>query len=187
MNFQSWVGDSDADTSWLCGKLGDLYLHETVVSHIRRLLATKFRRTALSESPAQFCNRMAKVEEYMNEEMCSKTGEGDSLVRLGKRLHTRCDQLIKLKGERIPKWSSSHNRYCFRPTMFLTKDHKTMFLTNYNKVHVGEYQWPNDVVDRPHMACITPWRSGLWSSQWPPQALVGWLYRQSNGEARRRN
>ena len=36
-------------------------------------------------------------------------GERDSLVRLGKRLHSRCDQMIKLKGERIPKRSCSQN------------------------------------------------------------------------------
>ena len=94
-----WVGDPEADTSWLSGKLGDLYLHETCVSHIRRLLATKFRRTELSESPGQFSRRMAKVEQYMNEEM----GEGLSLQKLGKELHERAEKLKKAQGERTPK------------------------------------------------------------------------------------
>ena len=93
------MGDAEADTSWLSGKLGDLYLHETCVSHIRRLLATNFRRTSLAESPGQFCRRMARVEQYMNEEM----GEGGSLQRLGKELHERATKLIKLRGERLPK------------------------------------------------------------------------------------
>ena len=97
--FTSWVGDADADTSWLSGKLGDLYLHETCVSHIRRLLATTFRRTAIAESPGHFCRRMAKVEQYMNEEM----GEGLSLQNLGKELHERAESLEKLVGERLPK------------------------------------------------------------------------------------
>ena len=69
------------------------------MSHIRRLLATTFRRTVLKESPGQFCRRMAKVEQHMNEEM----GEGVSLLSLGKELHDRCEKMKKLKGERIPK------------------------------------------------------------------------------------
>ena len=61
-------------------------------------LATTFRRTTLSESPAQFCRRMAKVENHMNE-----MGDSLSLQRLGKELHDRCETLKTLKGERIPK------------------------------------------------------------------------------------
>ena len=98
-NFTSWVGDAEADTSWLSGNIGDLYLHETCVTHIRRLLSTKFTRTALSESPGQFCRRMARVERYMNEEM----GDGYSLQNLGKELHERAEILTKSKGERLPK------------------------------------------------------------------------------------
>jgi hypothetical protein len=94
--FTSWVGD---DASWLAGTLGDLYLHETINAHIRRLLATTFRRTTLSETVRQFKNRMAKVEEHMNYEM----GEGESLLRLGKQLHERAEMMKDYKGERIPK------------------------------------------------------------------------------------
>ena len=65
---------------------------------LRRLLATTFRRTTLSESPAQFCRRMAKVEEYMN-----TMGDSLSLQRLGKELHERCETFKTLKGKRIPK------------------------------------------------------------------------------------
>ena len=77
----------------------DLYLHETVISDIRRLLGIKFRRITLSETPRQFCNRMAKVEHYIKEEM----GDEFSLQRLAKELHQRSEDLIKLKGERLPK------------------------------------------------------------------------------------
>ena len=33
---KSWLGDADADCSWLAGRLGDVHAHETVISHIRR-------------------------------------------------------------------------------------------------------------------------------------------------------
>ena len=32
---KSWLGDADADCSWLAGRLGDVYIHETVISHVR--------------------------------------------------------------------------------------------------------------------------------------------------------
>ena len=98
--FRSWAED---DTRWLAGHLGDFYPHETVISHVRRLLSTKFAKCSLYETPKQFKDRMLQVERYMNNEMGEGTGEGNSLQRLGKALHTRADQLKKLHGERIPK------------------------------------------------------------------------------------
>ena len=40
--FRSWLGDGDADTTWLAPRLGDFYPHETLISHIRRLMSHKF-------------------------------------------------------------------------------------------------------------------------------------------------
>ena len=93
--FRSWVED---DTSWLAPKLGDFYPHETIISHVRRLLSTKFCKCSLWETPQQFAARMAKVEKHMNEEM------GDALERLGKEaLLKRAAALKKARGERLPK------------------------------------------------------------------------------------
>ena len=97
--FTSWVDVAGDNTKWLAAKLGDFYPHETVISHVRRLLVTKFAKNSLNESPGQFAARMKKVEEYLNYEM----GGGDALVRLGKEFHTRARKLKDLKGERIPK------------------------------------------------------------------------------------
>jgi hypothetical protein len=94
--FSSWVDDG---AQWLAPHLGDLYLHETVISHVRRLLSTKFARKALYETPVQFAARMSKVEQHLNYDM----GDGESLLNLGKDLHQRCDDLKKLRGERLPK------------------------------------------------------------------------------------
>ena len=94
--FKSWAED---DTKWLAGLLGDLYPHETVVSHVRRLLSKKFLTNSLWETPSQFQARMKKVEDYLNNEM----GEGKSLENLGQELHTRAEKLKQLKGERLPK------------------------------------------------------------------------------------
>ena len=85
-------------SEWLAPHLGDLYLHETVISHVRRLLANKFVRKTLYEAPAQFAARMSKVENYLNKEM----GEGESMLKLGGDLHERCEKLKKLQGERLP-------------------------------------------------------------------------------------
>ena len=97
--FTSWVDTAGGDCKWLAPHLGDLYLHETVISHVRRLLATRFQRKALKESPKQFAARMKKVEAYMNSEM----GEGEALQKLGKELHQRCEDLKNGQGERLPK------------------------------------------------------------------------------------
>ena len=94
--FTSWVDDG---SKWLAPHCGDLYLHETVISHVRRLLYSKFARKALYETPVQFAARMLKVEHYLNYDM----GEGESLLKLGKELHERSEELKKLKGERLPK------------------------------------------------------------------------------------
>ena len=94
--FKSWAEDG---ASWLASHLGDFYPHETVISHVRRLLSTKFLKSSLHESPEQFAARMLKVEQYMNYEM----GDGESLQRLGKHLHQRAKKLKDLRGERIPK------------------------------------------------------------------------------------
>ena len=94
--FKSWAEDG---TSWLAAHLGDLYPHETINAHVRRLLSTKFAKCALYETPSQFAARMKRVEQYLNYEM----KDGESLERLSRQLHNRAGQLKDLKGERIPK------------------------------------------------------------------------------------
>ena len=100
--FTSWVSPDGGDCKWLSANLGDLYLHETVISHVRRLLATKFMRKALNEKPWEFKARMLKVEKYMNYEM-GRNGPGQALLELGDKLHERCRALVQRKGERLPK------------------------------------------------------------------------------------
>ena len=92
--FKSWVQE---DRKWLAAHLGDLYPHEIVISHIRRLLSTKFAKCSLWETPSQFAARMKKVEDHMNTEM------EDSLQALGKALLPRAVELKWRQGERIPK------------------------------------------------------------------------------------
>ena len=64
--FRSWVGSSCDSADWLVRKLGDLYGHETVISHIRRLLDCDFCHNKLYETPAQFTQRMHLVQNHMN-------------------------------------------------------------------------------------------------------------------------
>ena len=99
--FTSWVGDN-ASTEWLVRKLGDVYPHETVNSHVRRLLDQEFPCSALSETPAHFRARMLKVEAHMNSPSFAAPG-GSGLLGLATELRPRCRTVVKLKGERVPK------------------------------------------------------------------------------------
>ena len=100
--FSSWVGGHHDSTKWLCKKLGDLYLHETVISHIRRLLDTDFACRKLCETPNQFEARVHRVEDHMNSDAFKAEG-GRGLLGLAKQLRERCEQMVSVKGERIPK------------------------------------------------------------------------------------
>jgi len=55
------IEDVSAPTDWLVAKWGDVYLHETVISHIRRLLDTRFTCEHLHETAAQLTERMTKA------------------------------------------------------------------------------------------------------------------------------
>jgi hypothetical protein len=101
--FKSWLGDMACNTNWLVKKLGDLYLHETAISHIRRLLGDDFACTHLGETPSHFRGRMDKVENHMNSIAFARAGGGGGLEKLAKELRPRCQELIRLKGERLPK------------------------------------------------------------------------------------
>ena len=101
--FKSWVGDSHATTKWLAKKLGDIYPHETVNAHIRRLLDTDFASTRLHETPAQFKERVKKVEQYMNSNAFKAPRSGTGLMGLAKELHERCRLMVASGGERVPK------------------------------------------------------------------------------------
>ena len=87
----------------MVAKWGDVYLHETVVSHVRRLLASDFACTRLGETPLQFAQRMKKVEAFMNSPAFAKADGGRGLMGLARELPARCDEVIKRKGARIPK------------------------------------------------------------------------------------
>ena len=97
---RSWLGDEDDDCSWLSGRLGDIYPHETVISHIRRGLDHRFPRASPGETRGRFAGRMQKVEDYMNSrEFTARDGGG--LLSLSDSLRDRCQRLVLLKGERL--------------------------------------------------------------------------------------
>ena len=52
-NSRSWLGDERACTKWLPAKLGDVYLHETIIAHVRRLLSTEYACRNVYETLAQ--------------------------------------------------------------------------------------------------------------------------------------
>ena len=88
------------DCSWLAGRLGDVYPHETVISHIRRGLEHRFPRSTPGETRARFATRMAKVQDYMNSSEF-KAQDGGGLAALAESLRERCRRVSLLKGERL--------------------------------------------------------------------------------------
>ena len=100
--FRSWAGTAADDASWMVRKFGDVYLHETVISHIRRLLDIDFAHNKLHETPAHFRKRVQKVEDFMNSPRFTALG-GNGLLGLAKELRQRCQEGIDRKGERLPK------------------------------------------------------------------------------------
>ena len=95
-DWDSFMGQS------LAKLLGDLYLHETLISHIRRLLDNDFAPERIDETPRQFRARMQKVEDHLNSPAFKAPG-GQGLMGLAKELRPRCEELVRRKGERLPK------------------------------------------------------------------------------------
>ena len=97
---KSWLGDADDDCSWLAGRLGDVFPHETLIRHIRVGLEEKFPCWRPGETPTQFAGRMAKVQEFLNsDEFAAPSGGG--LAALASALRARCSQLLELNGGRL--------------------------------------------------------------------------------------
>ena len=97
---KSWLGDGEADCSWLVGRLGDVYPHETVISHIRSGLDHRYPRAMPGETRARFAARMAKVQAYMNSNEF-RARDGGGLASLAQALRERCVRVSELKGERL--------------------------------------------------------------------------------------
>ena len=102
---RSWVGQPGrpgSGTAWLCGMMGDVYVHETAISHIRRLLSTRFVCLRVDERFCQFKARMLAVQAYMNSEAFAANG-GRGLLGLCQELRSRCEEVVRRGGARIPK------------------------------------------------------------------------------------
>ena len=100
--FSSWLGGASESTQWLVKKWGDVYLHETAISHIRRLLDDDFACRRLGETVPQFRQRTVKIAECMNSP-AFRTTDGRGLRGLATQLLARCRWVIKKTGERYPK------------------------------------------------------------------------------------
>ena len=97
---KSWLGDGEADCSWLAGRLGDVCPHETVISHMGSGLDHRYPRTMPGETHARFAARMAKVQAYMNSNEF-RARDGGGLASLAQALRERCVRVSELKGERL--------------------------------------------------------------------------------------
>ena len=66
------------------------------------MLDNEFATTKLYETPAQFLERMQKVETHLNSPGFAAVG-GGGLLALAKSLQERCEEVMKRLGARIPK------------------------------------------------------------------------------------
>ena len=96
------MGDGNDSASWLIKKFADVYLRETVISHIRRLLDGDFMHNQLHKTPNHFAQRLQQVEDHMNYPAFAACG-GNGLEGLAKELHNRCEGVVRRRGERLPK------------------------------------------------------------------------------------
>ena len=55
-----------------------------------------------SDTPAQFKQRLQRVEDHLNSAAFAAPG-GTGLLGLAKELRPRCQKVVDLKGERVPK------------------------------------------------------------------------------------
>ena len=99
--FRSWIGPHGSATTWLASKLGDFYLHETVISHIRRLLMEKFVCLRDGETFQQFRRRMARVQDYMNSDEFRRQPDGAGLPGPARDFLWRCEELQRRQGKRL--------------------------------------------------------------------------------------
>ena len=102
IGFRSWLGGASGSTAWLAARWGDVYVHETLISPIRRLLSTTFACRTVGETAEKFRERLKKVEAHLNSPEFKAKG-GGGLEELGKSMRERCEEVVKRKGERIPK------------------------------------------------------------------------------------
>ena len=82
-------------------KLGGAHLHEIVISHVRGFLDGEFANGRVCETPKHFLTRM-NVAKHMDS-ASFMVPDGRGLEGLSKILKWRCEVVVRLKGERIPK------------------------------------------------------------------------------------
>ena len=95
------MGSVSDTTEWLAPRWGDVYLHETVIAHIRRLLDTDYRCASLNETVPRFQDRMNRVAAHLNSPNFRAHG-CRGMCALAKALRRRCAEVVRLKGERLP-------------------------------------------------------------------------------------
>ena len=77
-----------------------MYLHETVIGHIRHGLDHRFPRRTPGETRNEFAQRMGKLEAYLNsDDFPGRAGGG--LEALARSLHRRCERVVELEGSRL--------------------------------------------------------------------------------------
>ena len=94
---ETLVGANEADRRALDKAMAD---HAATISHIRRLLENMFPCFHAHETVAQLRARMDRVVQHMNSK---ELGAGGWLPSVACGRHRRCQELVRLNGERLPK------------------------------------------------------------------------------------
>ena len=99
---RSWALGEGGSTKWMAGRFSDVYLHETVIAHIRRCLDHRFPRANPGETFSQFRRRMDQVEGYLNSADFAAR-EGGGLMSLARDFLGRCAAVVQRSSERLSK------------------------------------------------------------------------------------
>ena len=102
VGMRSWATGSDGSTKWMASRFSDVYLHETVIAHIRWCLDHRFPRATPGETYAEFRKRMDKVEQYLNSDDFAARERG-GLCALSRDFRERCAAVVRKAGERLSK------------------------------------------------------------------------------------
>ena len=97
------VGIVSDTTEWLAPRWGNVYLHETVIAHIRRLLDTDYRCASLNETAPRFQGRMNRVAAHLHSPNFRAHG-GRGMCGLAKdlRRHLRFASMSGNVKRRVP-------------------------------------------------------------------------------------
>ena len=99
---KGWSGGACGSTEWLSARWSDVYRQETACSRIRSRLYCEYTYSRTHAADQQFRVRLGKVAAHMNSNAFPAAG-GRGLLGVCQSMRSRCAEVLRRNGERIPK------------------------------------------------------------------------------------